>query len=216
MGHSQGGINGPLFLAIDDQARGGMLSGSASMLVITLLEKKEPVDIRDLLRSLLGLTPDEASEFDLFHPALSLAQTIVDPADPIHYVGAIAGAPRAGFAPKSLFMTEGVNPDGTGDSYAPPHGIEVQAVAAGLPPITPLVHRIDELAFGELTEVSVPVEGLAGNLADGRASGALAQWRATEASDGHFVIYDIPEAMQQSSAFLRNLMDEPNGRVPPR
>jgi hypothetical protein len=217
VGHSQGGINGPIFLAIDDQARGGMLSGSASMLVITLLEKTEPIDVPELFSTtLLGLVGAETAEVDLFHPALSLAQTIVDPTDPIHYVPNIARSPRSGFAPKSLFMTEGVNPDGSGDSYAPPHGIEVQAVAAGLPPEAPPIHEIAELEWGDLTPVTIPAEGLSGNLAGGRASGVLAQWRAADASDGHFVIYDIAEAMRQATAFVRNLMDEPNGRVPER
>jgi hypothetical protein len=64
--------------------------------------------------------------------------------------------------------------------------------------------------------VNVPASGLSGNLAGGRASGALAQWRAADASDGHFVIYDIPGAMLEATAFVQNLMDEPNGRVPGR
>jgi predicted esterase len=217
VGHSQGGINGPLFLAVDDQALGGVLSGSASMLSIALLEKKEPIDVPSLIRTtFLGLTDDEADELDLFHPAISLAQTIVDPADPIHYVASITRTPRSGFAPKSLFMTEGVNPDGRGDSYAPPHGIEVQAVAAGLPPEEPLIHPIPELAWGALVPVDVPAAGIAGNLAAGQASGTLAQWRASDASDGHFVLYDIPAAMQQATLFVRHLIDEPNGRVPAR
>jgi hypothetical protein len=217
VGHSQGGINGPIFLAVDDQAKGGMLSGSASLLSIALLEKTEPIDVPELIRTtFLGLTDGEADELDLFHPAISLAQTIVDPADPIHYVGAIARAPRPGFAAKSLFMTEGVNPDGTGDNYAPPHGIEIQAVAAGLPPTEPLIHPIAELAWGPLAPVDVPDAGLTGNLAEGSASGALTQWRADDASDGHFVLYDIPEAMQQATLFVRHLVDEPRGRVPRR
>jgi hypothetical protein len=217
MGHSQGGINGPIFLGIDDQALGGMLSGSASMLMIALLEKTEPIDVPTLIRTtFLDLSDSEADELDLFHPALSLAQTIVDPSDPVHYVGSIAREPRAGFAPKSLFMTEGVNPDGSGDNYAPPHGIEVQAVAAGLPPEAPLVHPIAELAWGSLEPLNVPTDGVSGNIGDGLASGALAQWPAADASDGHFVIYDIPEAMEQATAFVRHMMDEPNGRVPAR
>jgi hypothetical protein len=217
VGHSQGGINGPLFLAIDDQAKGGVLSGSASLFSIALLEKTAPIDVPSLVRStFLGLDEREGDELDLFHPAIALAQTIVDPADPVHYVGRIAREPRPGFAAKSLFMTEGVNPDGTGDSYAPPHGIEIQAVVAGLPPAEPLIHPIAELAWGELAPVDVPAAGLAGNLADGRASGALTQWRADDASDGHFVLYDIPEAMRQATLFVRNLVDEPSGRVPAR
>jgi hypothetical protein len=185
--------------------------------MIALLEKTEPIDVPLLIRTtFLDLSDAEAEELDLFHPALSLAQTIVDPSDPVHYVGSIATEPRPGFAPKSLFMTEGVNPDGTGDSYAPPHGIEVQAVAAGLPPTEPLIHPIAELAWGTLEPLSVPADGISGNLAGGRASGALAQWPASDASDGHDVLYDIPEAMSQATGFMRHLMDEPNGRVPAR
>ena len=38
-GHSQGGLNGPLYLAVDASARGGVLSGASSGVPITLLEK---------------------------------------------------------------------------------------------------------------------------------------------------------------------------------
>jgi hypothetical protein len=215
MGHSQGGLNGPLFLAVDNQAKGGMLSGSGSMISIALLEKTKPVNVAGLVKNVfLGLKPAEYEELSPFHPAMTLAQSIVDPTDPIHYVPKIALRPREGFSPKSLMQTEGVNADGTGDSYAPPHGIEVQAVAGGLPPQTPVIHEIAELPWGDLTPVTIPPEGLSGNLAGGKASGVLAQWSADQASDGHFVIYDIPKAMQQATGFLRNVFDEPNGRVP--
>ena len=156
----------------------------------------------------------EQPELDLFHPALSLAQTMVDPTDPLNYVRQIATEPRAGFEPKSVLMTEGVNADGTGDSYAPPHGIEVQAVALGLPPQNPIIHPIAELAWGDLSPITIPPAGLSGNLANGKASGVLAQWTASDASDGHYVIYDIPAAMDQAAGFVENLMNDPVGLVP--
>lgn len=215
-GHSQGGLNGPMFLAIDDQARGGVLSGSGSILSITLLEKTKPVDITVLVRGALGLGGSLAEEEELnsLHPGISMAQTIVDTTDPIHYVHFIARSPRAGFRPKSVLMTEGVNPDFTGDNYTPPHAIEVQAVALGLPPQTPVIHTIGELAFSDLTPVTIPSAGLSGNLGGGQASGILAQWPAAQASDGHFVLYDIPAAMTQATQFARNLVDDQVGRVP--
>lgn len=215
MGHSQGGLNGPLFLAVDDQTRGGMLSGSGSMISIALLEKTKPVDVAGLVKTVfLGLLGDETDELNLFHPAMSLAQSIVDPTDPIHYVPMLVRRPRAGFLPKPMMMTEGVNADGSGDSYAPPHGIEVQAVALGLPPQTPVIHEIAELAWADLEPVTIPPQGLSGNLAGGAASGVLAQWTADDASDGHFVIYDIPAAMNQAAGFLENLMVDRKGLVP--
>lgn len=211
-GHSQGGLNGPMFLAIDDQARGAALSGSGAMISITLLEKTAPVNVAALVQGLvLGANAENLSSF---HPAISLAQTLVDPTDPIHYVPQIIKNPREGFAPKSILMTEGINADGSGDSYTPPHGTEVQAVAMGIPVQEPVIHPIAEYAWADLVPTKIPAGGLAGNVADGQASGILAQWEASRASDGHFVIYSIPEAMGQATQFLRNVVDEPNGRVP--
>jgi hypothetical protein len=110
-------------------------------------------------------------------------------------------------------MTEGVNEDGSGDSYAPPHGIEVQAVSAGLPLQNPVIHPIVEMVDTDLQPITIPSDGLSGNLAGGKGSGVLAQWHPGT-HDGHFVLYYAPGAMDQATGFLRQLMDDPNGRVP--
>lgn len=215
IGHSQGGLNGPLFLAVDDSVRGAVLSGSGSMIAITLLDRKD-FDVVGLVRALAFGPADDGSPLTVFHPVMSLAQTIVDPADPIHYVPMIARRPRPGFSPKSILMTEGVSADGSGDSQTPPHGTEAQAIALGLPPQEPVIHAIAELPWSDLLPVKISAEGLSGNIANGEASGALAQWEATQASDGHYVLYEVPGAMTQAAQFLRNLADDPKGRVPPR
>jgi hypothetical protein len=224
-GHSQGGLNGPLFLAIDDQARGGVLSGSGSMMTIALLEKVAPVNIPDLLALLLGLGPQNRAELNLFHPAFSMAQTLVDALDPIHYVGDIVQHPRAGFAPKSIYQTEGTYSDGLGDDYAPPQGIEVESVAIGLPRMAPGIHTIVEAAWGGLGDVTIPAGGLSGNLAGGKASGLLAQFKPScatetvpcpdESGDGHYVVFDVPACHEQAAQFCQNLAANPVGNVPP-
>jgi hypothetical protein len=218
IGHSQGGINGPMFLAADGQARGGVLSGSAAMITVSLLEKTQPQpSVASAVKLLLGLTnPGDAAELNLFHPVLNLAQTIVDPSDPIHYERYIVQSPRSGQSPKSILQTEGVNPDGTGDSYAPPHGIEIASVALGLPREMPGVHPILEASWsGALGDVSVPPAGLAGNLAGGLASGVLGQFTPAPNYDGHFVAFDVPAAHAQVGGFCANLASDPHGRVPP-
>jgi hypothetical protein len=221
IGHSQGGINGPMFLAADGQARGGVLSGSAAMITVSLLEKTQPQpSVASAVKLFLGLTtPDEAAELNLFHPVLNLAQTLVDPSDPIHYERFIVQTPRSGQTPKSVLQTEGVNPDGTGDSYAPPHGIEIASVALGLPRELPGVHPIQEASWsgGALADVSVPAAGLAGNLgtpARGLASGAVGQFLPAPNDDGHFVAFDVPAAHAQVGGFCANLAADPHGRVP--
>lgn len=216
-GHSQGGLNGPLFLAADDAARGGVMSGSGGMISIALLEKTEPQpSVAALVRTVfLALLPAEEEELSLFHPALSLVQTLVDVVDPLNYARFEVEEPRTGFAPKSYLMTEGINPDGTGDSFAPPHGIEALAFAIGLPLMEPSQHPIAEGAWGGPGTVAIPADGLSGNLANGVASGVLAQWAVAPGSDGHFVVYDVDAAKGHASKFLRNLAREPAGRVSP-
>jgi hypothetical protein len=216
-GHSQGGLNGPLYLAADDSARGAVLSGASAVMAITLLEKTNPTpSIAALVKSLfLGLRSDEEAEVNEFHPAISLAQTIVDVVDPIHYAARVVREPRDGFAPKSVYMTEGINPDGSGDSYAPPRGIEMHALAMGLPLQLPAQRPPFELRWGGPRSVIVPAEGLSGNLAGGEASGVLAQWPVPEGTDGHFVIFRVPQATLQAHTFLENLAARPAGRVPP-
>ncbi|MFO0661645.1 MAG: hypothetical protein U0165_17700 [Polyangiaceae bacterium] len=214
-GHSQGGLNGPLYLAADDSALGGVLSGSGSIISITLLEKTKPVDITALVSDvLLQLNDETREELNELHPMISLAQSIVDPVDPIHYVRHLVREPRPGFKPKSIYQTEGVNPDGTGDNYTPPHAIEVQSIATGLPRQAPGIIEIEEDKWGGPGTVTVPAGGLSGNLASGQASGILAQWPASQASDGHFVVFDIEAARQQAAGFCENLGKDPKGKIP--
>ncbi len=215
-GHSQGGQNGPLYLAIDDSARGGVLSGSGGVFSVTLLEKTEPEpSIAQAVKGIfLALSPDQYEELNAWHPALALAQNLVDAADPIHYARYIISEPRAGFAPKSIYQTEGVRADGTGDSYTPPHSIEQMGVALGLPLQTPVIRPIASMDVLGRPAVTIPASGLSGNLASGKASGVLAQWVPPTTSDGHFVVFNVPAARAQAAQFCRNLADNPVGLVP--
>ncbi|MBK9259862.1 MAG: hypothetical protein IPM54_08505 [Polyangiaceae bacterium] len=135
--------------------------------------------------------------------------------DPINYARLQAIEPRAGFAPKSVYMTEGINPDGGGDTYAPPASIEAHAISMGLPLQLPATYDIPQLAWGGPTPTEVPAGGLVGNLADGAASGILAQWSPPAGSDGHFVVFSVPAARAQAAKFLQNLAAKPSGLVPP-
>jgi hypothetical protein len=216
IGHSEGGVNGPRCLAADRQALGGVLSGSGAMITVALLEKTAPQpSVAQAVKVFLGLlTPDQASELNLFHPALNLAQTIVDPTDPIHYARFLVAQPRPTLAPKSVFQTEGVFPDGSGDTFAPPHGIEIHSVALGLPRELPGVHAVAEAAWGGLADVLLPDGGLRGNLASGQATGVLAQFQPPAGSDGHFVAFDVPQARAQIGGFCESLAAQPPARIP--
>ncbi len=214
-GHSQGGLNGPLFTAVDPAARGGVFSGAGAIITIGLLEKTEPQpSVSNLLRALLGFDASNAGELDIFHPCMSLVQSLIDVVDPINYARLQTLEPRAGFAPKSVYMTEGISSDGEGDKYAPPAGIEAHAISMGLPLQLPATYDIPQLAWGGPTPIEVPAGGLLGNLANGAASGILAQWAPPGGTDGHFVVFRVPAARTQAAKFLQNLAANPKGLVP--
>jgi hypothetical protein len=210
-GHSQGSLNGPLFMAGSDAPRGAVLSGASGLMQVTLLEKTQPEpSVATLVKTVfLQLLLDEEGEVGLLYPPLSLAQSIIDPVDPINYAASIATEPKFG-GPKSVLVTEGVRADGTGDSYAPPRGCEAFARAAGLPLADPVVHPLTD---GHAIGVTIPPGGLSGNLGGGQASGVLQQWDPGT-GEGHFVVFDIDAATLQAAVFLRNLADDPKGNVP--
>ncbi len=211
-GHSQGGLNGPLYLAADDSARGGVLSGSGTYIGITLLE----TSVLDMVRTIfLGLSTEQYEELDLYHPTMMLAQSLIDPVDPISYARFTVLEPPNSHAPKSIYMTVGIAADGSGaDSYAPPTGTEAQAITMGLPLQLPGTRPIEQLQWGGPEPVQIPTAGLCANLANGQASGVLAQWAPPAGNDGHYVVFDVPEAREQAAEFLRRLADDPKGCVP--
>jgi hypothetical protein len=63
--------------------------------------------------------------------------------------------------------------------------------------------------------VTVGDGGLAGNLADGGASGVLGQFVPPAGDDGHFVFFDVPACRMQAAQFAKNLAANPTGNVPP-
>jgi hypothetical protein len=216
MGHSQGSLNGPLYLAAEGASLGGVLSGASSDIRVTLLDKTSPSpSVAGLWLFGVGLMGSDTSEMNFYHPTLSLAQTLMDRIDPLVYLRYIVEKPRSGLAAKSIYQTEGVNPDGTGDTYAPPPGIEIGSVAMGLPSQAPLVHPIFEEPWGGLGSVTVGADGLSGNLAGGAASGILAQFVPAPGVDGHFVFFTVPACRLQAAQFVANLAADPKGKIPP-
>lgn len=212
MGHSQGGLNGPLFMAVDDSARGGVLSGAGSAIAYSLLLKVKPdPSIAGLVKAFLGVTADNADELGPLHPAMSLIQLVVDPTDPLHYYPHLARAPFADRKPKSILMTEGVAPDGSGDNYAPPRTIEAGAVAGGFPLVNPVVLDIPELT--KLDEIAPMTAPFKGNGAMGKVTVGIAQFTPM-GYDGHFVMQDNPKARKMTTLFMTSLLNDDVPTIP--
>jgi hypothetical protein len=206
-GHSQGGLNGPLFLSVDDTARGGVLSGAGSAISYSLVEKTLPApSVSGLIKALLSIQTENDDEFTELHPVVSLVQTVIDTADPVHYYAAITRAPFAGHSIKSILMTEGVRADGTGDSYAPPRTIEAGAIAARLPILRDVVWDVPELT--QVAGVAPKGAPISGNFDGGKATSAIAQFVPAAGRDGHFVVFDVPAAKSLAAKFEASLLGD--------
>ncbi len=173
-GHSQGGINGPLFLAADRSVRAAVLSGTGAYIPIALVLKTEPIDIPTLVRSQLRIPA--AEELTIDHPVFAVLQTWVDVADPGNYASYLVENPRIPDRPLSLLQTEGVD-----DPFTPALSMETFATASRIPTIGEVRNPTAAQEVLGIESANGPVSG---NIAGGQATGGLLQF-----SGGHFVAF---------------------------
>lgn len=187
-GHSQGGLNGPLFMAVDDVVQGGVLSGAGGQLAIGLVDKVEPLSIPALAQALLGVGPDEQLIYE--HPVYALLSTLTDVSDPTNYGQLMAAAPLPGYAPKHVFMTQGLS-----DQFTPPKSMEALALAARIPILEPAMQL-----FEASEVVGIPS---AGTRAEGNLNGVTAG--LVQFDGGHFVAFD-DDARDQIQRFFETAL----------
>lgn len=203
-GHSQGGLTGGMLFGVEDRFRGGVLSGAGGGLSLTLMLRKDYVDIADMLRGFLNIAdPTELTED---HPVVQLMQMLVDASDPIAYAPFYFnddGSDQSSW-PRAVLATEGMH-----DEQTPPATTEAMAATAGLPVLAPFSSWPLGLTLKGIGPASLPVSG---NIAlpDGeRTTGLLIQFE-----DGdHFTVFDDFVARSYYREFLRTLATEPQARV---
>ena len=188
MGHSQGGLTGPLFLGVEPKVKAAVLSGAGSVLILSLLNKRAPTDIAALVE---GLLMEPATED---HPLLNLLQAFFESSDPNNYGPLLVQRPPAGAAPKHVFQTLGLV-----DNYTPVPNIAAFALSMGVQPIEPRLYDISGLGLTPQRWGTSPVQG---NAARGQATAVLRQYVAAPKEDGHFVVFDLWAARHDWTRFL--------------
>src|SRR5262249_49365727 len=135
------------------------------------------------------------------NPSLALAQLWIERADGVNYARYMVREPQSGpdgttLAPRNIFQTEGFT-----DTYAPNPAIEAFATAIGGDEVVTAAEKdLQGLTLRGRSAKSPPITG---NL--GGATAVLAQYTMAPGSDGHFVVFDIPNARKQSTQFLATL-----------
>jgi hypothetical protein len=182
-GHSQGSTEGSLMLPFADGYKAAVLSGNGGSLLNALLTKSKPVRLRDALP--LALSDRAVGEE---HPVLSLLQQWIDPADPMNFARSVVRAPIPGHPAKHVFQTYGMD-----DSYSPPVTLDVFSIAAQLTQVSPFIEKIG------LLEAAPP---LSGNEGGGMITAGVRQYEPPAGEDGHFVVFDVPEANEDMVRFF--------------
>ena len=132
VGHSQGGITGAIALPSTQGIKGWVLSGAGGGLSTTIMQREDPLVIRDTMLTALG-APDGTQLFEM-HPLIGMVQMLAETTDPINYAKNWLGGSTGDAA--SILLTEGLL-----DEQTPADTTETLAVAGGLPIARPYRER---------------------------------------------------------------------------
>ncbi len=194
VGHSQGGLTGTLFAALEPGIKGAVLSGDGGDLALTIIYRKDPIDIQQTIELLFGIPTTQP--ITAFHPLVGLVQLLVEVTDPINYGSYLINPYDATGTPKNIVLTEGML-----DLYTPPITTEALAVASGIPLVAPVAHPVDAYTLIGLPVFTPPVS------ADITASNgtAVTAGLLQFPYDDHYAIFTDTTAQEDYSAFLQSL-----------
>lgn len=202
MGHSQGGLTGPLLLAFEDSVKAAYLSAPGGFMIHTLLYKTKPAEPILLPEVINYILCDNKESHNVFHPILSLVQNFFDPADPVNYMPPILDGSRS---PIHFFMTEGLK-----DQYAPPQVFEPLAIASQLPLLGPELEAIEGLNILQLPKYKLPVKGNyvhpnGTKTTVGFTQHSICKYSTGVPCDGHFVAFNNENALRNWITFFQSL-----------
>jgi hypothetical protein len=194
-GHSQGSIHGNLALPYAPEYKAAVLSGNGVSLMHALLSKTAPENIAAVVPFVLG---DVDENFLLtggdHHPALSVVQQHIDPADGLNFASFVH-TPVEGTPAKHIFQTYGLD-----DHYSPPLTMRIYALAARLTQV-----EADSSADPADTVVGSSVEPplMSSFAIDGiDYTTGIRQYGAPSGIDGHFVAFAVETANADVTRFL--------------
>lgn len=202
MGHSQGSLVAAPWLVTEPRIKAVVFSGLGAILTITLLERKDIIDFKGLLESLLRLPPEEPLEE--LHPVLNLIQTFIEPADPISYASSYLSDPPGG-ALCDILQVEGFL-----DFASPARGQEAFATAARIPLVAPQ-YRVPPAAVlvGPAPE-DAPARGNVESRG-GRVTYGLIQYP----EETHYPIFNNADANARYVEFLRSALFDGRAQIIP-
>lgn len=181
LGHSHGGLCGALMAPFGHRFKTMVLSAAGGGVAYTIRLRKDPVDFKQLIESVLQIADTE--ELMIGHPILTLFETLTDATDPLTYAPYFR-YPEGGGRPLNIILTSGMH-----DDFTPPITSLNLAAAAELP----IVGAVAMVSLGhDLKDIPPVARPVTGNILNPAGAGtqALAQYP----DDGHFAIFDNEKA----------------------
>ena len=184
---------GALVAGVETEIRAYVLNGVGAYLSITAVEVSTPVDYNAMFQLLLGV--DE--RLDRFNPVISLIQLGAEVVDPINYARYWRGweTHRAG---SSLYLINGVH-----DDYTPVGTMNSITICGGVQPIDPPGWDVDPFDVWDLEPAPLPLSGNTESV----SGNPLTIATYLSPTEGHFTIYDVPEARALAVEFWLSALE---------
>lgn len=192
-GHSQGTVIGGPVLAFEHDygtpLMGVVWSGSGAELALSILNKTEPIDIKQVAAIVFG-----DNNLSRLHPMMSILGQIFGPSDAISYAGQLP-------ADVPMLFTSGF-----GDSFTPDATHFALMQASGLPVIDTVGDLGDDQADFRIPDTISKVDGPIVGSGGSAAKGWVRVPRGA-APDGHFVAFSQEDAVRSVDRFLNSLLN---------
>lgn len=197
-GHSQGGLVGAMaapFFSRDLVAAG--FSGTGGGLSMTVILRKDPLDIEALLMGMLDFEDDEV--LTTHHPIVGLIQTLSEVTDPLNYAPWwFAEDPGLDARPLPILLTEGLK-----DEATPSVTTEALAAAGRVPIVGDPATDPKAMELRRLEPHALPTRDNARDWNAALITAGLGQFP----DDDHFAIYDNQKAKGLYRDFLTSALD---------
>ena len=186
-GHSQGGLVGALVAALEDDIDAFFLNGTGSYVSQTVLERKDPFDIAEMVSDLLAVQGD----LTVMHPVIALIQMGSDTVDSYNYARYWRGW-EGHESGSHVFLSNGQN-----DHTTPTALIDHLTVSADLAPVSPAGWDVDPYDLWWRTEEATPIQGNRVAL-DGSP---LTSASYLNSETGHYTVYRDDHALDLAMSF---------------
>lgn len=192
-GHSQGGLTGAIAAPyFRGHVRVAGFSGTGGGLALTIVLRKDPIDIALVMEALLGFPADE--HLSALHPVIGVVQTLVEATDPLNYGSWwFAEAPPWSAAPIPILLTEGLH-----DQATPSVTTEALAAAGRVPIVGEAATDPEALALRGLSPLALPATLNAQGWDGSEVTAGLGQFPDQD----HFAIYQDKDARRLFRDFL--------------